>query len=386
MTSYGDLLAATKQQIVEVDTATAAQLIKDDHITLDVREPEEFDQGALSTAIHIPRGHLESQIEQRLPERDTKIVVYCAAGARSALAAKTLNELGYSQVVSMGGGFTKWKSEGRAWEMPETLTPHQRNRYQRHLLLPEIGEQGQQELFEAKVLLLGAGGLGSPAAMYLAAAGVGTLGIIDMDIVDESNLQRQVIHDTGRVGQSKVESARQTIGALNPDVNVKTYDTRLGADNVLDLLSDWDVVVDGADNFPSRYLLNDASVKLGIPVIHGSIFRFEGQVTVFDPTKGPTYRDYVPVPPPPELAPSCAEAGVLGVLPGIIGSLQALETIKVLLKLGDPLIGRLLVFDALEMTFREYKLHPDVENQITYDNRDRIKIVEYDQHCSPTLA
>ncbi len=222
--------------------------------------------------------------------------------------------------------------------------------------------------------------------MYLAAAGVGTLGIIDMDIVDESNLQRQVIHDTGRVGQSKVESARQTIGALNPDVNVKTYDTRLDADNVLDLLSDWDVVVDGADNFPSRYLLNDASVKLGIPVIHGSIFRFEGQVTVFDPTKGPTYRDYVPVPPPPELAPSCAEAGVLGVLPGIIGSLQALETIKVLLNLGDPLIGRLLAFDALEMTFREYKLNPDPENQITYDNRDRIKIVEYDQHCSPTLA
>ena len=386
MTSYGDLLAVTKQQIVEVDTATAAQLIKDNHVILDVREPEEFDQGALSAAIHIPRGHLESQIEQQLPERDTKIVVYCAAGARSAFAAKTLNELGYSQVVSMDGGFTKWKSEGRAWEMPETLTAHQRNRYQRHLLLPEIGERGQQELFEAKVLLLGAGGLGSPAAMYLAAAGVGTLGIIDMDIVDESNLQRQVIHDTGRVGQSKVESARQTIGALNPDVNVKTYDTRLDADNVLDLLSDWDVVVDGADNFPSRYLLNDASVKLGIPVIHGSIFRFEGQVTVFDPTKGPTYRDYVPVPPPPELAPSCAEAGVLGVLPGIIGSLQALETIKVLLNLGDPLIGRLLAFDALEMTFREYKLNPDPENQITYNNRDRIKIVEYDQHCSPTLA
>ncbi len=386
MTSYGDLLAAAKQQIVEVDTMQAAQLIKDGHLTLDVREPEEFEQGAIADAIHIPRGHLESQIEQRLPKRDEKIVVYCAGGARSAFAAKTLTELGYEQVVSMDGGFTKWKSEGRAWGLPETLTQSQRNRYQRHLLLPEIGEQGQQELIEAKVLLLGAGGLGSPAAMYLAAAGVGTLGIIDMDIVDESNLQRQIIHDTTRVGQSKVESARQTINALNPHINTKIYDTRLSAENVLDLLSEWDVVVDGADNFPSRYLLNDASVKLGIPVVHGSIFRFEGQVTVFDPINGPTYRDYVPVPPPPELAPSCSEAGVLGVLPGIIGSLQALETIKLLLNLGDSLTGRLLAFDALEMTFREYKLRRNEENQVTYDNRDRIKIVEYDQFCSPTLG
>ncbi|HAX06028.1 MAG TPA: molybdopterin biosynthesis protein MoeB [Acidimicrobiaceae bacterium] len=386
MTSYGDLLAAAKQQIVEVDTQQAAQLIQDGYITVDVREPEEFDQGAIAAAIHIPRGYLESQIEQRLPKRDTQIVVYCAGGARSAFAAKTLIELGYSQVVSMDGGFTKWKSEGRAWDLPDTLTENQRNRYQRHLLLPEIGEEGQQELLEAKVLLLGAGGLGSPAAMYLAAAGVGTLGIIDMDIVDESNLQRQIIHDTTRVGQSKVESARQTINALNPYINTKIFDTRLSAENVLDLLSEWDVVVDGADNFPSRYLLNDASVKLGVPVVHGSIFRFEGQVTVFDPINGPTYRDYVPVPPPPELAPSCSEAGVLGVLPGIIGSLQALETIKLLLNLGDSLIGRLLAFDALEMTFREYKLHRSEENQVTYDNRDRIRIVEYDQFCSPTLA
>lgn len=385
MTSYSDLLAAAKQRIVEVDTAKAAELIHDGHVMLDVREPEEYEQGAITGAIHIPRGHLESQIEQRLPERDTNIVVYCAGGARSAFAADTLLELGYGQVVSMAGGFTKWKSEGRAWSPPEALTQSQRNRYQRHLLLPEIGEQGQQELLEAKVLLLGAGGLGSPAAMYLAAAGVGTLGIIDMDVVDESNLQRQIIHDTTRVGQSKVESARQTIQALNPHIKTKIYDTRLSAENVLDLLSEWHVVVDGADNFPSRYLLNDASVKLGIPVVHGSIFRFEGQVTVFDPINGPTYRDYVPVPPPPELAPSCSEAGVLGVLPGIIGSLQALETIKLLLNLGDSLIGRLLAFDALEMTFREYKLRRSEENQVTYDNRHQIKIVEYDQFCSPTL-
>ena len=385
MASFRELLAATKQQIREVDTAEAAQLVQNGSTTLDVREPEEFEQGALVDAIHIPRGQLESQIENRIPNRDVPIVAYCAAGTRSAFVAKTLNDLGYIDVVSMDGGFTKWKSEGRPWETPRALDVRQRNRYQRHLSLPEVGEKGQQKLLEAKVLLLGAGGLGSPAAMYLAAAGVGTIGIIDMDVVDESNLQRQVIHNTERVGQRKVDSARQTITSLNPDVDVVTFDTRLGADNILELLSGWDAVIDGADNFPSRYLLNDASVKLGIPVVHGSIFRFEGQVTIFDPLQGPTYRDYVPVPPPPELAPSCAEAGVLGVLPGVIGSIQALETIKVILNLGDSLRGRILAFDALEMTFREYKLRIDPENQVTYANRDRIEIVEFDDICSPTI-
>ncbi|MDG2025230.1 MAG: molybdopterin-synthase adenylyltransferase MoeB [Actinomycetota bacterium] len=385
MASFRELLAATKQQIREVDTAEAAQLVQNGSTTLDVREPEEFEQGALVDAIHIPRGQLESQIENRIPNRDVPIVAYCAAGTRSAFVAKTLNDLGYIDVVSMDGGFTKWKSEGRPWETPRALDVRQRNRYQRHLSLPEVGEKGQQKLLEAKVLLLGAGGLGSPAAMYLAAAGVGTIGIIDMDVVDESNLQRQVIHNTERVGQRKVDSARQTITSLNPDIDVVTFDTRLGADNILELLSGWDAVIDGADNFPSRYLLNDASVKLGIPVVHGSIFRFEGQVTIFDPLQGPTYRDYVPVPPPPELAPSCAEAGVLGVLPGVIGSIQALETIKVILNLGDSLRGRILAFDALEMTFREYKLRIDPENQVTYANRDRIEIVEFDDICSPTI-
>ena len=386
MASFRELLAATKEQIREVDTAEAAQLVQNGSVTLDVREPEEFEQGALVGATHIPRGQLESHIENRIPNRDVPIVAYCAAGTRSAFVAKTLKDLGYTDVVSMDGGFTKWKSEGRPWETPQVLDVRQRNRYQRHLSLPEVGEKGQQKLLEAKVLLLGAGGLGSPAAMYLAAAGVGTIGIIDMDVVDESNLQRQVIHNTERVGQRKVDSARQTITSLNPDVNVVTFDTRLGADNILELLSGWDAVIDGADNFPSRYLLNDASVKLGIPVIHGSIFRFEGQVTVFDPLQGPTYRDYVPVPPPPELAPSCAEAGVLGVLPGVIGSIQALETIKVILNLGDSLRGRILAFDALEMTFREYKLRIDPENQVTYANRDRIEIVEFDDICSPTIS
>ena len=386
MASFRELLAATKEQIREVDTAEAAQLVQNGSVTLDVREPEEFEQGALVGATHIPRGQLESHIENRIPNRDVLIVAYCAAGTRSAFVAKTLKDLGYTDVVSMDGGFTKWKSEGRPWETPQVLDVRQRNRYQRHLSLPEVGEKGQQKLLEAKVLLLGAGGLGSPAAMYLAAAGVGTIGIIDMDVVDESNLQRQVIHNTERVGQRKVDSARQTITSLNPDVNVVTFDTRLGADNILELLSGWDAVIDGADNFPSRYLLNDASVKLGIPVVHGSIFRFEGQVTIFDPLQGPTYRDYVPVPPPPELAPSCAEAGVLGVLPGVIGSIQALETIKVILNLGDSLRGRILAFDALEMTFREYKLRIDPENQVTYANRDRIEIVEFDDICSPTIS
>ena len=386
MASFRELLAATKEQIREVDTAEAAQLVQNGSVTLDVREPEEFEQGALVGATHIPRGQLESHIENRIPNRDVPIVAYCAAGTRSAFVAKTLKDLGYTDVVSMDGGFTKWKSEGRPWETPQVLDVRQRNRYQRHLSLPEVGEKGQQKLLEAKVLLLGAGGLGSPAAMYLAAAGVGTIGIIDMDVVDESNLQRQVIHNTERVGQRKVDSARQTITSLNPDIDVVTFDTRLGADNILELLSGWDAVIDGADNFPSRYLLNDASVKLGIPVVHGSIFRFEGQVTIFDPLQGPTYRDYVPVPPPPELAPSCAEAGVLGVLPGVIGSIQALETIKVILNLGDSLRGRILAFDALEMTFREYKLRIDPENQVTYANRDRIEIVEFDDICSPTIS
>jgi molybdopterin/thiamine biosynthesis adenylyltransferase/rhodanese-related sulfurtransferase len=386
MASFRELLAATKEQIREVDTAEAAQLVQNGSVTLDVREPEEFEQGALVGATHIPRGQLESHIENRIPDRDVPIVAYCAAGTRSAFVAKTLKDLGYTDVVSMDGGFTKWKSEGRPWETPQALDVRQRNRYQRHLSLPEVGEKGQQKLLDAKVLLLGAGGLGSPAAMYLAAAGVGTIGIIDMDVVDESNLQRQVIHNTERVGQRKVDSARQTITSLNPDVDVVTFDTRLGADNILELLSGWDAVIDGADNFPSRYLLNDASVKLGIPVVHGSIFRFEGQVTIFDPLQGPTYRDYVPVPPPPELAPSCAEAGVLGVLPGVIGSIQALETIKVILNLGDSLRGRILAFDALEMTFREYKLRIDPENLVTYANRDRIEIVEFDDLCSPTIS
>ena len=387
MASFRELLKATRADIREVDTAGGEQLLAAGSLLLDVREPDEYEQGAIAGSVHIPRGQLESQIEGRVADRDRPIVVICAGGVRSAFAAKTLTELGYTDVVSMDGGFNKWKDEGRAWARPKSLTAEQRNRYQRHLLLPEVGEEGQLKLLNARVLLLGAGGLGSPAALYLTAAGVGTIGIVDMDVVDDSNLQRQILHNVDRVGHRKVDSAKQTLALLNPETNVVTFDVRLGADNILDILGQgWDVVIDGADNFPSRYILNDASVKLGIPVVHGSIFRFEGQVTVFDPKNGPTYRDMLPEPPPAEFAPSCAEAGVLGVLPGIVGSIEALEAIKIILGVGDVLRGRLLAFDALEMSFREYKLRVDPENDVTWANRDRIEIVELDGLCMPHLS
>ena len=387
MASFRDLLAQAKGQITEITPADAeARIAAGNVLVLDVREPDEYDQGALPGALHIPRGHLEAQIEGKATDRDQEIVVYCAGGVRSAFAAKTLQELGYTNVLSMAGGFGKWKDEGRAWRQPVTLTADQRNRYQRHLLLPEVGVEGQAKLLESKVLMLGAGGLGSPAALYLAAAGVGTIGIVDMDEVDESNLQRQILHNLDRVGLRKVESARQTLSKLNPDVKVVTYDTRLDASNIMDIMSGYDVVVDGADNFPSRYLLNDASVKLGIPVVHGSIFRFEGMVSVFHPKEGPTYRDMVPEPPPAELAPSCAEAGVLGVLPGIVGSIQALETLKILLGLGEPLIGRILSVDTTEMSFRVFKLRPDPKNEVTWENRERIQVRDLDGLCAPWLG
>ncbi len=385
MPTFRELLAKTKAEIAEVDTARGEAMRAEGSIVLDIREPDEVAQGVIPGAITIVRGNLEAQVENRIPDKSASIVVLCAGGVRSAFAAKSLAELGYTNVVSMDGGFNKWKDEGREWFAPTSLNADQRNRYSRHLLLPEVGEEGQIKLLEAKVLLLGAGGLGSPAALYLAAAGVGTLGIVDMDVVDESNLQRQILHNLDRVGVRKVDSARMTIESMNPDIKVNTYDTRLSADNIEEILAGYDVVIDGADNFPSRYILNDASVKLGIPVVHGSIFRFEGQVTVFDPLNGPTYRDLLPEPPPAELAPSCSEAGVVGVLPGIVGSIQALEAIKVILDLGDSLRGRLLAFDALEMSFREYKLNIDPDNPVTYANRDRIEVVELDGLCMPRV-
>ncbi len=382
MVSFRDVLSQVKQSIREVDPGDADAL-RDEALFLDVREADEVAQGVIPGAMHIPRGYVELQIEGRVPDRATKIVVYCAGGTRSALAAKALGDLGYVDVVSMAGGFNKWKDEGRPWSTPRVLDADQRNRYQRHLLLPEVGEAGQQQLLDSRVLLLGAGGLGSPAALYLAAAGVGTLGIIDMDVVDASNLQRQILHNLDRIGDRKVDSAKKTLTFMNPDVTVVTYDTRLGADNILSIIDGYDVIVDGTDNFPTRYLVNDASLLKRIPVVHGSIFRFEGQVTVFSPYEGPCYRCLIPEPPPAELAPSCAEAGVLGVLPGIIGSLQAMETIKLLLDLGEPLVGRLLAYDALEASFRTFKVRRDPACPACGESAEAIVIAEYDELCMP---
>ncbi len=382
MTNFRELLGEVKAQIRE---ATPAEVDErgDDAVILDVREPDEYAAGALDGALHLPRGMLELQVEGRIPDKERPIVVYCAGGTRSALAAKTLGELGYRDVVSMSGGFNRWKDEGRRWSPPKVLDHSQRERYQRHLLLPEIGVEGQEKLLAARVLVLGAGGLGSPAAIYLAAAGVGTIGIVDMDVVDASNLQRQILHNSDRIGDRKVDSAKRTLSALNPDVNVVAHDVRLGADNVVDLLSGYDLVVDGTDNFPTRYLVNDASLLTRVPVVHGSIFRFEGQATVFHPYVGPCYRCLFPEPPPAELAPSCSEAGVLGVLPGIIGSIQAVEAIKMIVGIGEPLVGKLLSYDALNEDMRTFSFRRDPACPACGDGAGEIVIAEYDELCMP---
>src|SRR5581483_7041813 len=394
MATYRELLSQVKDEIDEIDAAEGARLLDaDDTLFLDVREQDEWDQGIIPGAVHIPRGNLESRVEGLVSDRERSIVVYCSGGSRSAFAAKTLSELGYDNVVSLAGGFTEWKRSGLPTQLPRSLAPQQRSRYSRHLLIPEVGEEGQLRLLDSRILLIGAGGLGSPASLYLAAAGVGTLGIVDDDAVDATNLQRQIVHSTERLGESKAESAKRTIEALNPDVAVKTFQERLTSENVDRILGEgWDVIVDGADNFPTRYLLNDASVWHGIPVVHGSIFRFEGQVTVLRPRaraagargfrgpgvvgfaddasslEGPCYRCLFPQPPPPELAPSCAEGGVLGVLPGVIGSIQATEALKLALGIGEPLVGRLLLYDALSASFTEVTLRRDPGCPVFFDN------------------
>ena len=378
MPSYRDLLAQTKSAIQEVDAAGARRLRDQGAAVVDIREADEVEQGIVPGALHIPRGFLESRIEDAVRDKDRPVVLYCAGGVRSAFAAKTLQDLGYSDVASLDGGFTAWKGAGLPWETPRTLTPDQRRRYSRHLLLPEVGEAGQQKLLAAQELLVGAGGLGSPAALYLAAAGVGTLGVVDADTVDDSNLQRQVIHTTDRVGMPKVESARLTIGALNPDVRVIEHELLLTKENVLDLFARYDVILDGTDNFATRYLINDACVLLKKPNVHGSIFRFEGQATTFLAGEGPCYRCLFPEPPPPELAPSCAEAGVLGLLPGTIGLIQATDVAKLILGVGEPLVGRLLTYDALGTTFRELKLSRDPQCPMCGPNApDSLDNIEY---------
>jgi sulfur-carrier protein adenylyltransferase/sulfurtransferase len=386
MPTYRELLQQVRDEIAEVDAGGARDLIDErDPLVVDVREQDEWDEGHIPGAIHIPRGFLESRIERAAPDSTRPVLLYCSAGNRSAFAAKTLTELGYEDVASLAGGFTDWKRNGFPVELSAGLDPQRRARYSRHLLIPEVGEQGQLKLLDSKVLLIGAGGLGSPASLYLAAAGVGRIGIVDADVVDESNLQRQIVHSTERLGEPKVQSAKQTVEALNPDVQVVAYEERLTSENVERILADgWDVIVDGADNFPTRYLVNDASVWHGIPVVHGSIYRFEGQVTVFKPHEGPCYRCLFPTPPPPELAPSCAEGGVLGVLPGIIGSLQANEALKLALGIGEPLVGRLLLFDALSAEFNEVKLRRDPGCPVCGEHPTITDYIDYVQFCAGT--
>jgi molybdopterin/thiamine biosynthesis adenylyltransferase/rhodanese-related sulfurtransferase len=353
-----------------------------DIVLVDVREKHEWNEGYIPGAIHVPRGFLELQIEEAVPDKSKTVVLYCAGGVRSLIAGSTLQQMGYKDVVSMSGGFGQWKGSGYGFAQPRVMTEAQAKRYSRHLLIPEVGEAGQFKLLDSRVLLIGAGGLGSPAAYYLAAAGVGTLGIIDADVVDESNLQRQILHNTKRVGQYKAESARETIEALNPDIKVVTYIERLDESNVRRIIADYDVILDGTDNFPTRYLLNDAAILENKPVVHGSVFRFEGQLTVFKPHEGPCYRCLYPEPPPPALAPSCAEAGVLGVLPGIIGLLQATETIKLLLGIGDPLVGRLMTYDALVGEFNELRLFRDPKCPACGENAHPEDLPTYAEVCA----
>ncbi|NVB36308.1 molybdopterin-synthase adenylyltransferase MoeB [Pseudenhygromyxa sp. WMMC2535] len=388
MATFNQVLSRVKSDIREVSVEeTKARVLDnpgDAPVLVDVRERDEYEQGFIPRAEWIPRGFLELKIEDLVGDREREVIIYCAGGVRSALAARSLVELGYTKVSSMAGGFRAWKNAGYDFERPRVLSPEQIKRYSRHIMLPEVGEAGQAKLLDAKVLCLGAGGLGSPSALYLAAAGVGTIGIVDDDIVDESNLQRQVLHNVERLGMPKVESARRTLQALNPDVKVVPIEDRLDSENVLDIIANYDVIVDGADNFPTRYLLNDASLKLRKPVVHASIFRFEGQVTTFpgDPEKGPCYRCLYPDPPPPGMAPSCQEAGVLGVLPGMIGTLQANEALKLILGVGESLAGRLMVLDALGSKWRTMKLRRDPECRVCSKHPDDIELIDYEEFCN----
>jgi molybdopterin/thiamine biosynthesis adenylyltransferase/rhodanese-related sulfurtransferase len=386
MPSGAELIRQVKEQIKEVDPREVHDAVSNGNgsapVLVDVREQHEFEEAHIPGAIHVPRGHLESRIEGKVGDKHGPIVLYCASGQRSALAAHTLQSLlGYDDVASMTGGITLWKDRGFEVETPRALDADQKNRYSRHVLLPEVGMEGQLKLLDAKVLLLGAGGLGSPTALYLAAAGVGTLGIVDDDVVDVSNLQRQVIHTTSRVGEPKVDSAERAVKDLNPGVNVEKYNTRLDSSNIMEIIEGYDVIVDGVDNFPTRYLLNDATVRLKIPVVSASILGFDGQLSIFAPYEGPCYRCLYPTPPPAELAPSCGANGVLGVLPGTMGLLQATEVVKLIVGAGDPLIGRLLLYDALAASFTELKVRRDPDCPIC--SRDPESISEDEMGVFP---
>jgi sulfur-carrier protein adenylyltransferase/sulfurtransferase len=386
--SFKELMDEARRDVKEVSVQETKDLLQNNgqHLLLDVREKDEYREGHLEGALSLPRGFLELKVETTVPEKSTPIIAYCAGGVRSLLAAKALKEMGYQNVLSMSGGYGAWKNAGYKWVQDHQFTQEQTTRYSRHFLLPEVGEIGQAKLLKAKVLMVGAGGLGSPSAYYLAAAGVGTLGIIDNDVVDLSNLQRQILHTNNRIGMPKVESAKLTLEGLNPDVKVIPYQEKLTSKNIMEIIKDYDIIVDGCDNFPTRYLVNDACVLTGKPNVHGSIFQFEGQATVFYPGKGPCYRCLYPEPPPADMAPSCAEAGVLGVLPGLIGTIQALEAIKLILGKGETLVGKLLCFNTLTNEINTLNLQRDPACPMCGEKRTINELIDYEEFCSLRAA
>ena len=386
--TFKQIMDEARREVEEISVQEAKELVEKNgkFLLLDVREKDEYREGHLERAMSLPRGFLEIKVESTVPDKSTPILAYCAGGVRSLLAAKALKEMGYQQVLSMSGGYTAWKTAGYRWAQDHQFSPEQATRYSRHFLLPEVGEEGQAKLLKAKVLMVGAGGLGSPSAYYLAAAGVGTLGIIDNDVVDLSNLQRQILHTNDRIGMPKTESAKLTIQALNPDIRVIPYQEKLTSQNIMEIIKDYDIVVDGCDNFPTRYLVNDACVLAKKPNVHGSIFQFEGQASVFYPGKGPCYRCLYPEPPPPEMAPSCQEAGVLGVLPGLIGVIQALETIKLILGKGETLVGRLLCFNTMTMEITTLYLRADPACPMCGERPTIHTLVDYEEFCNLRAA
>jgi molybdopterin/thiamine biosynthesis adenylyltransferase/rhodanese-related sulfurtransferase len=386
--TYTQLMEEARQTIPEVTVDEVKNRVEwgEQWTLLDVREREEYRDGHLEGALSLPRGFLELRVEEVVPDKNTPLLTYCASGLRSLLAARTLKDMGYEQVVSLAGGYTAWKNAGNRWVADRQFTPEQLTRYARHFTLPEVGETGQAKLLDGRVLCIGAGGLGSPVAFYLAAAGVGTIGIIDHDVVDLSNLQRQILHTTDRVGMPKIESAQKTLNALNPDVTVIGFNERLASENVMRIIKDFDVIVNGCDNFPTRYLINDACAMAKKPLVDGSIFQFEGQATVFYPGRGPCYRCVFPEPPPPGAAPNCAEAGVLGVLPGLVGCVQAVEAMKLILGAGRPLIGRMLHFDTLSGEVRMLKLRRDPHCLVCSAHPQITELIDYEEFCGLRTA
>ena len=381
--TYKELMDEAREAVPEVTVDDVKVRLENGQrpVLLDVREREEYREGHLEGALALPRGFMEMRVEEAVPDKSAPVVAYCAGGVRSLIAARTLKEMGYTDVSSMAGGYTAWKNAGYDWVADRQFSQEQLTRYARHFTLPEVGEAGQAKLLDAKVLCVGAGGLGSPVAFYLAAAGVGTLGLVDHDTVDMSNLQRQILHTNDRVGMPKVESAQMTLNALNPDVNVVQFKERLSSENVRRIIGDFDIVVNGCDNFPTRYLINDACIMAEKLLVDGSIFQFEGQVTVIDPHDGPCYRCLFPEPPPPGAAPSCAEAGVLGVLPGVVGCMQALEVIKLILDAGRPLVGRMMHFDTLSSEIRVLKLRKDPNCLVCSENPKITELIDYEEFC-----